>query len=225
MDGVFYDGDGRKVHCAVNLDGKAGNMGTIDDALDRARDRNEVIELYAHEPNRTVDVDDIEHVLAGARDRGLAFVTYADFAAAIDQAAGVALSFDDTAIPAWHALRPMFQQYGARVTFFISRYDYVPVEYRDMVRELASDGHDIAAHGARHLRAPSYVEENGLTAYMRAEALPSIELLKSEGYTVTSFAYPFGARTDELDDELLEYVSVLRSVAFSIEGAPDPCPH
>ncbi|HLL21785.1 MAG TPA: hypothetical protein VK427_06630, partial [Kofleriaceae bacterium] len=48
MDSVFYDGDDRKVHCAVNLDGKAGNAATVDGALDRARDRGEVLEVYAH---------------------------------------------------------------------------------------------------------------------------------------------------------------------------------
>ncbi len=68
------------------------------------------------------------------------------------------------------------------------------------------------------------VEENGLGAYMKEEALPSIDALRADGYDVTSYAYPYGARTSELDDALLKHVAVLRSVSFSIEGAIDPCP-
>ncbi|MEJ7599620.1 MAG: hypothetical protein WKG01_17060 [Kofleriaceae bacterium] len=60
---------------------------------------------------------------------------------------------------------------------------------------------------------------------MADEALPSIQVLRDDGYTVTSFAYPYGARTSELDDALLKHVPLLRSVSFSLEGAIDPCPH
>ena len=224
MDGVFYDGDGRKVHCAVNLDAKAGNMATIDAALDRAAQRGEVLEVYAHRPGITVDVADIEHVLAGARDRGLAFVTYRDFALGTASFPGLALSFDDASVNLWFEIRDLFRAYGARVTFFLSRYADIP-DYHGMVRELAADGHDIAAHSVLHLRAPTYVEEHGLRAYLDDEAVPSMQILRDDGYDVTSFAYPFGARTDELDDALLEHVPVLRAVSFSLEGAPDPCPH
>jgi peptidoglycan/xylan/chitin deacetylase (PgdA/CDA1 family) len=225
VDGAFYDGDRRKVHCAINLDASAGNMPTIDGALDRARDRGEIVELYAHKPGVTVDVEDIEHVLAGAVDRGLAFVTYRDFALHTETLPGIALSFDDSSVALWFALRPLFTTYNARVTFFISRYARLGAELEDMVSMLAADGHDIAAHSVEHLRAPTYVEERGLGPYLRDEALPSIDVLREVGFDVTSFAYPFGARTSELDDALLEHVSVLRSVSFSIEGVPDPCPH
>jgi len=224
IDGAFYDGDGRKVHCAVNLDQSARAMATVDGALDRARDRGEIVELYAHEPGDTIDLADIEHVLAGARDRGLAFVTYADMAARREMRPGLALSFDDNFVEPWHTMRPLLQQYGARVTFFISRYANMSPVNKQRVRDLADDGHEIAAHTVLHLRAPTYVEEHGLAAYMADEALPSIEVLRGDGYDVTSFAYPYGARTSELDDALLAHVSLLRSVSFSVEGVPDPCP-
>ncbi|MBA3453397.1 MAG: hypothetical protein H0T42_09930, partial [Deltaproteobacteria bacterium] len=129
IDGVFYNGDGRSVHCAVDLDDEAHNsLASIDTALDRAAARGEVAELYAHDPGRTVPISVIEHVLAGARDRGLAFVTYADFAAGGGTGPGLALSFDDTYITEWHELRPQFQAVGARITFFVSRYPGVRPE-------------------------------------------------------------------------------------------------
>src|SRR5678816_3628830 len=92
IDGVFYTGDHRLVHCAVNLDTSARtSLASIDSALDRARDRGEITELYAHHPAGTVPISNIEHVLAGARDRGLAFFTYSDFAHDRPVVPGVAL--------------------------------------------------------------------------------------------------------------------------------------
>ncbi|HEU0032028.1 MAG TPA: polysaccharide deacetylase family protein [Kofleriaceae bacterium] len=226
IDGIFYDGDGRQVHCGADLDDRAHNdEASIDGALDRAAERGEVVELYAHNPGTTVPVERIEHVLAGARERGLAFYTYRDFADGRAAGPGLALSFDDNFVHEWYALRDLFTAYGARVTFFISRYPKIYDEERAELHQLAADGHDVAAHTVLHLRAPDYVEDHGLAAYLRDEALPSIQLLRDDGFEITSFAYPFGARTSELDAALLEHVAVLRSVAFSYQGVvQSPCP-
>jgi hypothetical protein len=231
MDGVFYNGDGRLVHCAVDLDTSARNgNASVDTGLDRARDRSEVVELYAHDPGAggTVTPDKIEHVLAGAQARGLAFVTYRDFAIKddldTDIAPGLALSFDDTFVEAWVALRPMFQQYHARLTFFISHYRQLSATAHDGLELLAADGHDIEAHTVMHLRAPDYVEDHGLDAYLHDEMDPSIQALVDDGYEVHAFAYPFGARTSELDAAIAKRVPVIRSVSFSYPEAESPCP-
>ena len=209
----------------MNLDEKA-NIATEDIlvAIDRAADRGEVIEFYAHKPGITVSVERVETVLAHARDRGLAFRTYADLATRTS-GPGIALGFDDHDIAGWTSLRPLFATYGARVTFFLSGYGYTDEAARAQLRQLAADGHDIAAHGVDHLRAPPYVEENGMSAYLKREALPSIEILRDEGYPVTSFAYPFGARTSELDDAILEHVSIVRSIDFPYSASiQSTCP-
>lgn len=225
MDSIFYDGDGRDVHCAVDLDRKSDlSHANLDGALDRAAARGEVLEIYAHNPERTVAVADIEYVVKGAAERGLAFVTYADFARGAGTGPGLALSFDDTSISAWYDLRSLFDRYGARVTFFISRYAGVRDRERAMVKQLAADGHEIAAHTVNHLNGPAYVEEHGLAAYLADEVLPSLDVLRADGYDVTSFAYPFGARTREIDEALLPYVPVLRSVTFPRSGVVSPCP-
>jgi hypothetical protein len=226
IDSVFYDWSPRAMHCAVNIDSSDGvSDASIDRALDRAQRRGEVLELYTHHPGVTVPVSVIEHVLAGARDRGLAFYTYADFAnSATSPAAGLALSFDDTSVDAWWALRPTFQQYGARITFFVSRYQFLEDGQRAEIKDLADDGHDIEAHTVMHLRGPDVVEAKGLAAYMSEEVVPSIELLRGDGYAVPAFAYPFGARTDETDHAILAQVSVLRSVQFTYPEADSPCP-
>lgn len=225
MDSIFYGGGPRDVHCAVDLDRISSlDHANLDGALDRAAARGEVVEIYAHDPERTVAVADIEYVVRGAVERGLAFVTYTDFARGGVTGPGLALSFDDTSIAAWYGLRSLFDRYGARVTFFISRYAATNDGQKAMVKELAADGHDIEPHTVRHLNGPAYVEANGMSAYLHDEVLPSIEVLRADGYEVNAFAYPFGARTHEIDDELLRYVPVLRSLTFSRSGVSSPCP-
>jgi peptidoglycan/xylan/chitin deacetylase (PgdA/CDA1 family) len=213
------------MHCAINLDTSANNrIESIDTGLDRARDRGEVIELYAHVPGVSVPLAKIAHVLAGARDRGLAFVTYADFARGAHVAPGLALSFDDTAVDAWLALRPLLQDHQARVTFFVCRYHTFSEAQRAGLQQLAADGHAIEAHSVGHFRAPEYVENHGLVAYLRDEVDPSIAALRADGFDVQAFAYPFGARTGQIDGAIARRVPVLRSVAFSYTLVQDPCP-
>ena len=225
LDTVFYAGGPRPVHCAVDIDTRANAaLSSIDGALDRARDRDEVVEIYAHKPSETVPVATIEHLLAGAQARGLPFVTYGDFARGGVSGPGLALSFDDSAVELWTAIRPLFQQYGARVTFFVSRYDVMSDDEHAGLHDLARDGHEIQAHTINHLHAPDYVERYGLDQYLRDEALPSIDLLRADGFEVSAFAYPFGVRTDETDRALLQVVPVLRSVAYTWEPIDDPCP-
>jgi hypothetical protein len=226
IDGVFYDGDGRLVHCGLNLDSEANvSRSSIDSGLDRAVERGEVVELYAHHPGVSVPIEKIEYVLAGASARGLAFVTYSDFARGVAASPGLALSFDDTFVDAWVALRPLFDQYHARVTFFVSRYATMTDEAHDGLQLLAADGHAIEAHSVRHLRAPDYVEDHGINAYVHDELDPSIAVLRDAGFEVDAFAYPFGARTGELDRAIAKRVPVIRSVAFSYVGVESPCPH
>lgn len=226
IDNIYYAGGERRVHCAVDLDSK-GNVGvtSIDGGLDRAAARNEVIELYAHHPGLTIPVSTIEHVLAGAQQRGLAFNTYADFAAGTWQAPGIALSFDDTSIQAWLDMQPMLAQYGARVTFFVSRYTFINDTEKADLAELAAAGNDVEAHSILHLRAPQYVEDRGLQAYVDNEFQASVDALRADGFAISAYAYPFGARSDELDGALLAHVQVLRSVTFTYAGVENPCPY
>ena len=150
---------------------------------------------------------------------------YADFAAGGTAGPGLALSFDDTSVAAWVATRPLFDQYGAKVTFFVSRFAAMNEADRAGLHTLAGDGHDIEAHSVLHLRAPEYVETSGVRAYLDDEAQPSIDLLTADGFPVVAYAYPFGARTAQLDRALLARVAVVRSVAFPWSGGVEsPCP-
>jgi hypothetical protein len=227
IDELYYDWDRRRVLCGANLDDFAGNdIDSVESGLERAAERGEVLVLYAHEPGRTVSVDRVEAVLSAAAALGLDFVTFRDLAARGPARAGLALTFDDAHVDAWFDLRELFAAYDAQVTFFVTRFDRLNDERRARLHQLADDGHSIEAHGLRHRIAPDYVEENGLDAYMEDEALPSIELLRADGFDPIAFAYPTGARTGEIDRALLEHVELLRAVTFTVESPliTDPCP-
>jgi peptidoglycan/xylan/chitin deacetylase (PgdA/CDA1 family) len=223
---AFYTWDDRKVHCAIDIDTYARNdIASVKAGLDRARERGEVIELYAHDPGRTVSWAEVEAVLAAIRERELPFYTYADFVHGVAPGAGVALSFDDAYIDHWLSGADLYAEYGARLTFFIAYYDRLTADQRASLRELALRGHAIEAHSVNHLRAPRYVEDHGLSAYVRDELVPSIDRLRADGFEVTTFAYPFGARTRELDRAILQHVPIVRSVSFTWTSiATDPCP-
>ena len=214
--------------CAAGLDPASGNsLDSVMGGLERAARRGEVLLLFAHTPGETLPLDRLEQVLARARELGLDFVTARDIAAgAGTPRAGLGLCFDDAGVDQWAAARPLFDRYGAKVTFFVTRFDRLSQAQHDELHALADDGHDIEAHGLRHLVAPDYVNEFGLQAYLDDEALPSIELLRQDGFDPVAYAYPFGARTGELDRALLDHVQLVRSVTFTqpYPLVSDPCP-
>jgi Polysaccharide deacetylase len=228
---AFYSWDDRTMHCAINLDTYARNgLASIETGLDRAVETGEVLELYAHDPGRTITWAELEAVLAAITARSLPYFTYAELASrSVTPSAGVVLSFDDAAVDSWLAGADLYDRYGARMTFFVAYYDHLSPERRESLHELARRGHAIEAHSVNHLRAPLFVERRGLTAYLQEEALPSIDWLRADGFPVTTYAYPYGARTAELDTALADpaggHVTLVRSVSFTWTGVADPCPN
>jgi hypothetical protein len=223
---VYYRGPGQRVLCAVGIDRNRSDDAGIAAGLDRARDDGSVVQLYGHVPGRTVEVARIERILAGAAERGLSYFTYDDFADGVAAAPGLALSFDDAGIDEWAAIADLLDQYGARVTFFIAYYDAFTPAQRDLLRDLAARGHAVAAHSVSHLRAPEYAELHGLEGYMADEVRPGVASLRADGHRPRAFAYPYGARTSELDRTILSELEIVRSVSFSRDGlfVTDPCP-
>jgi len=227
LDEVYYDWTDRQVLCAANIDASAGNeLDSIERGLERARDTGTVLQLYGHKPGGTVPVDKIDAILADAAALGVGFFTEPELVPGGAHTGGLALSFDDAHIAEWWALRPTFDRYGAKVTFFITRYYQWDATMKAQLHDLAADGHAIEAHSVNHLRAPEYVTEHGLDAYMTDEALPSIDQLRADGYDVTDYAYPFGGRTGELDHALLQHVDRVRAISFAVDSpiTADPCP-
>ncbi|CAN5876792.1 hypothetical protein BH11MYX2_BH11MYX2_31200 [soil metagenome] len=214
------------MHCALSVDDTAGvSVAEIEGAMDRALERGETVELYGHKPGVTVGVDKLEAVVAAARARELPFVLYSDFARGEGKGPGVAISLDDNSVALWDGIRPMLRTYDAHLTFFVSRYTHLADDQKATLADFLNDGHELQPHSIDHLREPEYVEQRGLEALMNEEVLPSIDALRADGYPAEAFAYPFGARTSEIDEEILKHVKVLRSLSFPY-GFPveDACP-
>ncbi len=218
IDNIYSRGADHPVLCGISIDNKnTVSADAISVGLDRATVDETILHLYSHKPSGTIDESTLEQVVAGAADRNMTFVTYADLA---DGTAtqGLALSFDDHDVVGWNSLLPMFDLYGARVTFFISHYPTINDEERRLLRNLADAGHAIEYHSTAHQNAESYSAENGVAAYITDDILPGLAAMRAAGYNPRVFAYPFGARTAATDEAVLEHFPLVRASHFN-------CPH
>ncbi|CAN5691586.1 hypothetical protein BH11MYX2_BH11MYX2_31340 [soil metagenome] len=212
-----HPGDGRIV-CSFDIDNKNEvSTDSIATGLDRASVNEEIVHLYTHKPAGTVDESTIEEVVAAAADRDLPFVTYEDIAAAHegDELYGLALSFDDHDITGWHPLIPLFERYGARVTFNISEFHQLTDEELAMLKDLQDAGHAIEYHSTNHGNADELTADLGPDGYDEQDIEPDLALMRAAGYAPTVFAYPFGARSKASDEVLLRNFQILRASSFN----------
>ncbi|HEY0191977.1 MAG TPA: polysaccharide deacetylase family protein [Kofleriaceae bacterium] len=212
-DNVYYQGvDQPRVLCASSIDDRyTVGAGELDDALSRAHADGSTVHLYAHDPGRTIALSEVESVISLAASHGMDFVTYA--ALGTGGAHGsLALSFDDNSVADWTAMRPLLAKYGAKVTFFVTRYLVMTDDEHQQLHDLEADGHDVEFHTVAHLEAVTYVTAHGLDAYLADEILPGLAAMQADGYTITSFAYPFGQRDAELDAALTPYFEHIRAI-------------
>ncbi len=133
-----------------------------------------------------------------------------------DPSGGVALSFDDHFIREWYQLRPLFNRYKARVTFFVTCPDTLSAEDAALLRQLQSDGHEIGFHGTIHGSARQLLQSSGVKGYLETEINPGLTYLHQAGLYPTSYAHPGGNQTTPTDEALLARGFVLlRDVAKS----------
>jgi peptidoglycan/xylan/chitin deacetylase (PgdA/CDA1 family) len=130
--------------------------------------------------------------------------------------AGIAISFDDHFIDEWFVLRPLFQQYGAKVTFFITCPDSLTEDEISKLKRLQEDGHEIGFHGTIHGRSTELIEAFGAKKYAEIELEPGLENMKRAGFTPTSYAHPGGNHNARVDSVLEAYGFVIsRDVAIA----------
>jgi len=155
--------------------------------------------------------------LANCREPGiprayaLAVVLFLGFAGCghADDAA-VVLTFDDAFVEQWHDQRSVFVEYGARVSFMVTRFDSLGEEQISMLRDLEGDGHEIGCHSLTHVDPREFLAEHTVEEYVDAEITPALELMAAAGFEPTSFSYPWGGRSGELDVALWEQFEILR---------------
>ena len=209
---IYSHGADHPLLCGLDIDGDATDADDLLPGLDHAVAEGSIVHLYGHKPGATVSIDRIEALLAAAAVRHVPVVTYADLLDGVD-GPGLALSFDDAHIDAWHQLRPLFDRYGVRVTFFVTRFHRLGPALRAELHELAADGHDIEYHSANHKLAVDYVADHGMAAYLADEIDSDLQLMIDDGFAPTVFAYPYGQRSRELDSALLTRFALLRGIA------------
>jgi hypothetical protein len=78
------------------------------------------------------------------------------------------------------------------------------------LHELADAGHEVTGHGFGHLDAVKYIDSLGVEEYLNKDIYPMLELMEQDRFSVKSFAYPFGSRSEETDEVLLTMFDILR---------------
>lgn len=131
--------------------------------------------------------------------------------------AGVILSFDDAYVDEWYNADQALKKYGWKATFNVCRIDSIGAPQIKKLLEMQKEGHEIAGHGYHHYNAVKFVKANGIKAYMDQEINPMIDSMKRLSFKVTSFAYPYGERSDALDKALSTKFKIIRGRAFGGE--------
>ena len=211
-DNAFvYHWDGERILCSKPIDDwieKPEYKGVIKDAI--ATDG--VALLHTHTPAVTIS----EHEMLDILDQGVPFLTYPELTDDATPHAGIALAFDDDAVDDWYRMRPLLDARHIRVTFFVTRYRHFTEKQRNELAQLAAEGHAIEAHGVEHVPIDKF--SAGEASYFDREVMPSVKMLREDGYDITSFAYPGGRDGHRANDLLLRQVQRVRV-------GPRACPH
>ncbi|QKJ64983.1 polysaccharide deacetylase family protein [Flavobacterium sp. M31R6] len=134
--------------------------------------------------------------------------------------AGVLISFDDAYVDEWFDTDKVLKKYNWKATFCVCRIDSIGAPQIKKLFELQKEGHEIAGHGYHHYNAVKFVAAHGINEYMKQEIDPMMASMKRLSFNVTSFAYPYGERSDALDAALSAKYKVIRGRAFC-EDVPE----
>lgn len=126
----------------------------------------------------------------------------------------VVLTFDDGYINEWFTADSVFSGYDWKATFCVTRYSTLVDDEKQKLITLQNNGHEIASHGSKHLRATEYLSEHTMKNYLDEEIFPSLNSMVNDGIDISSFVYPYGSRSIETDLTLFNYFSVLRGTTW-----------
>lgn len=132
---------------------------------------------------------------------------------------GVILSFDDAYINEWTATDQKLKKYNWKGTFFVCRINNFRHAQVKKLLHLQKEGHEIGGHGLQHRNAADFIRVHTISEYMEQEIDPMLHLMHFYGLKISSFAYPYGGRTQKLDAALLKKFKIIRGRAFLEEAA------
>ena len=127
---------------------------------------------------------------------------------------GVVISFDDAYVDEWFDADKVLKKYSWKATFCVCKIDSLGEPQIKKLLQLQSEGHEIAGHGYHHYNAVNFVKKYGTDAYIKQEINPMIDAMKKHSFAVSSFAYPYGERSDALDSALTAKFKIIRGRAF-----------
>jgi peptidoglycan/xylan/chitin deacetylase (PgdA/CDA1 family) len=113
---------------------------------------------------------------------------------------GIVLSFDDYYPETWEQHFDLFDEYGAKVTFFVKGGSVTK-----FMLDAQNRGHEIGYHTVNHLHLPKLSIEQ-----FYEETISRISIFRDAGIELTSFAYPFGEYNSWMHEELLKYYKIVR---------------
>jgi peptidoglycan/xylan/chitin deacetylase (PgdA/CDA1 family) len=127
---------------------------------------------------------------------------------------GVVITFDDAYVDEWFEADQILKPYHWKATFNVCRIDSIGEPQQRKLNQLQNEGHEISGHGYHHFNAVKFVAANGIHEYLKQEINPMMVSMKRKGFKVTSFAYPYGERSQELDSALNKRFKIIRGRAF-----------
>ncbi|MEP6865968.1 MAG: polysaccharide deacetylase family protein [Deltaproteobacteria bacterium] len=209
----YFHWDGQPMVGAYGLNELSPKaLGLILDRIDHLDGR--ALVLYGHATAQGVSRETLDAVFARAREAGVDTVTFADLARGGKPRPGIAVTFDDTEIDAWFGFRDILASYDARATFFVTRYAEWTDDGRQELHTLYDEGNDVEAHGVNHVNICAYTAATGkgVDGYVADEVLPSLEILKADGFAPVAFAFPGGSEGNAIVDALQPLVPITRAI-------------
>ncbi len=143
------------------------------------------------------------------------------------QQGGIALTFDDDRIDNWYKFLPFFDSTGIKATFYISKYHLFTPDQKNKLLILKNHGHEIAYHTTNHINMVEYIVRynHTLNELISNEIESDLKKMEKDGFYPTTFAYPYGAHTGELDQLLLmRYFKSVRALNGSTDYSASLAP-
>jgi peptidoglycan/xylan/chitin deacetylase (PgdA/CDA1 family) len=215
-DEAYYSWNDATALGAFSLDGIKPDAAGIRREVMFAREAKVVAMFYGHNPPIGTSYETIDALLTAADELDVPVYTFADLAGSEHRGPGICLSFDDTEVDAWFALRPLLGKHGAHVTFFVTEYADFTDQGRQKLHQLYAEGDSIEAHGIHHLFYDDYT--GGEASYIATEVQPSIDILRADGFAPVAFAYPGGTHTESLDHALASHIRFVRTISGHLKS-------
>jgi peptidoglycan/xylan/chitin deacetylase (PgdA/CDA1 family) len=128
---------------------------------------------------------------------------------------GIAITFDDTFTEEWLDLHDHFERVGGKATFYLTTPGKLSSDQINAMYKLFLLRHELGAHGFKHLNAKDFLQDHTPKDYFNEEVIPIAAFFRRHNIPLTSYAYPYGSRTEESDYELLKYFHMLRGTTYT----------